>query len=257
MGGDRTARYSFGILLLLCSPQARCLSTGRISPLGHTARYSLPGLPLLLCAARGCDFLVGHTARYSFGVLLLLCSPPARSPQGVSLWAVSLLATLLRLCVSLGIGLRHQGTQSPAGILVCTALALLLVTRHTSVAGCMPPRHTRLIPDRHVPVARRVPPLDEGPALISPASSVSDSGAAQSSLASLAPSAPMAASATAASPLSAPVAPSTMAAWIPLRGDGQGTAAYTRGSKRLAVHIASDPAAHDLANEELKDRIFS
>ena len=211
MGGDHTAWYSFGILLLLCSPQARCLFTWRISPLGHTARYSLLGLPLLLCAARGCVFLVGHTARYSFGVLLLLCSPQARSPQGISLCVFSLLTTFLGLCVSLKIGFRHQGTQSPAGILVCTALALLLVTRHTSAAGCMPSGHTRLIPDRHVPVARRVPPLDEGPALISPASSVSDSGAAQSSLASLAPSAPMATSAMAASPSWAPIAPSAVA----------------------------------------------
>ena len=223
MGDDHTAQYSFGMLLLLCSPQAHCHFTWRSSLLGHTARYSLPGLPLLLCAARGCVFLAGHTARYSFGVLLLLCPPKVHS----------------------------------AGTLVCIALALLLVTRHTCVADCMPPRHTRLIPDRHVPVARHAPPLDEGPALIRPTSSVSDKNAAQSSLASSATSVSMATSTTTASPLSAPVAPSTMAAWIPPRGDGQGTEVYTRGSKRLAVHIASDPAARDMANQELKDRIFS
>ena len=41
------------------------------------------------------------------------------------------------------------------------------------------------------------------------------------------------------------------------RDDGQAVARYSRGSKRLAIEIASDDLAKNQARKELTDRVFS
>ena len=43
----------------------------------------------------------------------------------------------------------------------------------------------------------------------------------------------------------------------PPRADGQGIAAYGRGSKRLALQIAADPEQSSAAEDELRGRIFA
>ena len=48
-----------------------------------------------------------------------------------------------------------------------------------------------------------------------------------------------------------------MASWAPPREDGHSVSHYTRGSKRLAIQIASDGAARAEASCELKQRIFA
>ena len=47
------------------------------------------------------------------------------------------------------------------------------------------------------------------------------------------------------------------AAWVSPRTDDQAVQPYGRGSNRLALHIASDPAALCSATSELKDRLFA
>ena len=97
---------------------------------------------------------------------------------------------------------------------------------------CMPPRQTRLLPERAITVQPfRYTPLDEG------------SAARPSSSSALAPT---------STPSS-----STLQPWQPPRDDGQSVGRYTRGSKRLAIQIAADSLARNQARSELEDRVYS
>ena len=144
-----------------------------------------------------------------------------------------------------------------------------------TVAECMPPRQSRLLPERVVPV-RACPPLDAGPARptalqitamasrntsLETRDGVTAVGGEQSSLAPslhCSTSVPSLSSAPSFSVVpSASSVPSAVTGWIPPRNDGQGTSEYSRGSKRLAIQIASDPAALRSASTELKDQVFS
>jgi len=44
---------------------------------------------------------------------------------------------------------------------------------------------------------------------------------------------------------------------VPARSDGTEVAAYTRGNKRLALHIAADPEALAAARGELEGKVYS
>ena len=112
------------------------------------------------------------------------------------------------------------------------------------VSGCMSPKHTYCMPPKrkqtrvefHIappaPVPVKLIPLQEGFAKPLPG------------VGTLATYTPASSS-------------SGNTAFVPPRADGQGIAAYGRGSKRLALQIAADPGQSSAAEDELRGRIFA
>ena len=46
-------------------------------------------------------------------------------------------------------------------------------------------------------------------------------------------------------------------AWVPPRGDGQQVQGYARGSKRIALEVASNPALRAEANKQLRSQVYA